>query len=428
MFYPHILKTKRIVVLALFFIGILPAFGEPILTDPDFVVKKLVSDISGSPTTMAFVGDDILVLQKEDGKVRLIKDGMLQEKPVLDVEVNSSGERGLLGITTVGSTVYLYFTESTHDGSEPLGNRIYRYDWNGQELVNQILVKKLPSTNNYHNGGAMVTGLDGSVYAVIGDTGTYGVLQNHPSGGINDTSVILRVVPEGPYYAMGIRNSFGLAIDPVNGNLWATENGPDDFDEINLVAPNFNSGWDVIMGPATEPELSMLPGYDGYAYSDPEFSWEQVVAPTALSFVDSNKFEKYKNSLFVADCILGNLYKFELNSNRDGFIFDDPALADKVVNRNETMQEIGFGTGFGCITDLEVGPDGFLYVVSLSEGTIYRIMPKTDMINKPEITKNSEESLRFAEYLIIAALIAVALIVLKVRKKNVTPSQTKITE
>ena len=92
------------------------------------------------------------------------------------------------------------------------------------------------------------------------------------------------------------------------------------------------------------------------------------------------------------------------------------------------MQEIGFGTGFGCITDLEVGPDGLLYVVSLSEGTIYRIMPKADMINKPEITIDSVESFRFAEYLIIAALIAVALIVLKVRKKNVTPSQTKITE
>ena len=190
--YLDVLKTKLILVLVIFVVGILPTFGEPALTDPDFIVEKFVSNISSSPTTMAFVGDDILVLQKEDGKVHLIRDGVLQEKPVLDVEVNSSGERGLLGITTAGSTVYLYFTESTRDGSEPLGNRIYRYDWNGQELVNQILVKKLPSTNNYHNGGAMVTGLDGTVYAVIGDTGTYGVLQNHPSGGTNDTSVILR--------------------------------------------------------------------------------------------------------------------------------------------------------------------------------------------------------------------------------------------
>ena len=423
------MKTKLTVLLVISFIGILPAFGEPTLTDPDFIVKKFVSGISGSPTTMAFVGDDILVLQKEDGKVRLIKDGVLQEKPVLDVEVNSSGERGLLGITTAGSTVYIYFTESTHDGSESLGNRIYRYDWNGQELINQILVKKLPSTNYYHNGGAMVTGLDGSVYAVIGDTGTYGVLQNHPSGGINDTSVILRVVPEGPYYAMGIRNSFGLAIDPVNGNLWATENGPDDFDEINLVAPNFNSGWDVIMGPATEAELSTLPDYDGYAYSDPEFSWEQVIAPTALSFVDSNEFEKYKNSLFVADCIFGNLYKFELNSNRDGFIFDDPALADMVVNRNETMQEIGFGTGFGCITDLEVGPDGFLYVVSLSEGTIYRIMPKTAMIVDEVQEADSTVPIQYLEYITIAALIIITIIVLKkMRNKNATQSKSKTTQ
>ena len=406
---------------------VLPVFGEPVnsipvLKDQDYVVEKFVSGIENSPTTMAFVGDEILVLQKTDGKVRLIRDGALQVDPVLDVNVRGMAEQGMLGITTVNSSVYLYFTESKEDGGVSIGNKIYRYDWNGEKLVNPVLIKTLPGATFYHNSGAMVTGLDGSVYAVIGDQGNYGLLQNRPSGGINDTSVILRVVPEGPYYAMGIRNSFGLAIDPVTGNLWDTENGDDDFDEINFVPSKFNSGWDVIMGPATETELSKLPGYDGYVYSDPEFSWQKVVVPTAISFVDSKPLEKFKNNVFVGDCNNGNLYKFELNSDRTGFVFNDPALADKVVNTGESLDDIIFGTGFGCLTDIEVGPDGLLYIVSLSEGTIYRIMPKTMMIKTgTEIVQTTPIifPIEYVIYTIVTALITgVVIYLVKAKRKS----------
>ena len=410
-------------VLALVLIGILPAFGDPLLKDKDLAAKKFVQGLS-QPTTMAFVGDDILVLQKNDGKARLIRDGVLQEKPVLDVNVSNDSERGLLGITTVDSTVYLYFTESTTDGGQPLGNRIYRYDWDGQSLVNPTLIQDLPATPGpNHDGGAMVTGLDGTVYAVIGDLNRNGILQNYPNGQPDDTSVILRV-EQGTYQAIGIRNSFGLAIDPVTGNLWQTENGPDKYDEVNLVPPNFNSGWETIMGPATESKLSLLPSFENFVYSDPEFSWEQVVAPTALSFIDSKEFEKYKNSLFIGDCNFGNLYKFELNSDRTGFVFDDPALADSTINTGERMEEIGFGTGFGCITDLEVGPDGSLYVVSLTDGAIYRITPKTMIVDEVQDV-DSTTLMPYLEYITVAALIIITIIVLKkVRNKNATQSKT----
>jgi glucose/arabinose dehydrogenase len=250
----------------------------------------------------------------------------------------------------------------------------------------------------------MVTGLDGTVYAVIGDQGTYGVLQNHGIGGKNDTSVIMRVVPAGPYYAMGVRNSFGLAIDPVTGNLWDTENGDDDFDEINFVPINFNSGWDVIMGPATEAELSRLPRYDGYVYSDPEFSWQKVVVPTAISFVDSKPLEKYNNSVFVGDCTNGNLYKFELNQDRTGFVFNDPTLKDNVVNTGESLEEITFGTGFDCITDIEIGPDGFMYIVSRSHDSIYRIIPKTMMI-KTDTDIGYTPPISLVEYAVFAIIV-----------------------
>jgi glucose/arabinose dehydrogenase len=377
---------KSIVIFSILFVGVFfvslspNAQGEPILYDENLILEKYVSEWGWGFTTMTFVEEDILLLEK-DGFVSLIRDGVIQQEPVLEINVDPIQESGLLGITSVGSTIYLYFTEDDKDGNQ-LGNRIYKYDWNGEELINPILLKELPS-NNYHNSGAMVTGLDDQVYAVIGDTGKYGPLQNKllenlfPPDTLDymDTSSILRVDPEGPYYAIGIRNSFGLAIDPVTGNLWATENGDDDFDEINFVPEKFNSGWNKIMGPATESELDSLPGYEDYIYKDPEFSWEKVVAPVGLNFGKFKETDNYDNSLFVGDCSKGNLYKFELNENRDGFEFSNPDLQDNLVNENDSMDEIIIGTGFQCITDIERGPDGFLYLVTHGERAIYRILP-----------------------------------------------------
>ncbi len=297
---------KSVVIIAILLVGFIfvnsfpNALGEPILFDDNLILEKYAREVGWGYTTMTFVGDDILLLEKS-GFVSLVRDGVIQEEPVLEIPVNPIRESGLLGVTSVGSTVYIYFTKIDQDG-EQLGNRIYKYDWDGDALINPVLLKELPS-NEYHNGGAMVTGLDNQVYAVIGDTGKYGPLQNklleniHPPGTPDymDTSVILRVDPEGPYYAIGVRNSFGLAIDPVTGNLWATENGDDDFDEINFVPDKFNSGWNKIMGPATESELASLPGYEDYIYNDPKFSWEEVVTPVGINFGKFKETINYDN-------------------------------------------------------------------------------------------------------------------------------------
>ena len=372
------------------------AVGEPVLYDDNLILEKYTKLSDWGFITMTFIEDDILILEK-DGVVRLIQDGVLQKEPVLEVSVDANREAGLLGITNVGSTVYLYFTEADKFGKQ-LGNRIYKYDWNGEVLDNPVLLKDLPS-NTYHNSGAMVTGLNNQVYAVVGDTGKYGPLQNksledlYPPDSIDymDTSVILRVDPDGPYHAIGIRNSFGLAIDPVTGNLWNTENGDDDFDEINLIHDKFNGGWERIMGPASETELESLPDYEDYIYSDPEFSWVKTVAPAGLNFGKFKETSKYDNSLFVGDCNNGNLYKFELNKNRDGFKFSNPDLQDNVVDKNDSMDEIIIGGGFGCITDIERGPDGFLYLIPLYDRSIYRIVPiealgLEEKTNAPEST------------------------------------------
>lgn len=405
------MKYWLIFVLILSGVVVLPSYAQPVMNDTGYVIQNYVTGICCSPTTMAFEGKDILVLSKVSGQVHLFRDGVLQDKPVLQENVTSEGEQGMLGITTVGTKVYIYFTESSTMGGHPLGKRVYSYDWNGQQLVNKTLVKDLNKTQTYHNGGAMTTDKNGSVYLVVGDAGSFGKLQNHPTGEPDDTSVIFRLVPPGPYYAIGIRNSFGLTVDPVTGKLWDTENGPDFGDEVNIVPPGFNSGWDVIMGPANKTQLAQLPGFPGYTYHDPQFSWYKTVAPTGIAFTAPQGFGKYKDSVFVGDCNNGNLYRFQLNQNRDGFVFNSPQLQDNEVNIGDSMSEIVFATDFGCISDVVTGPDGFLYVTSLSDGTIYRIVPQSGM--------TSIENIPQILYILFAAIpIAIISIYAIYRKKS----------
>ena len=373
------------------------------INDNDFVIEEYASGLH-QPTAMEFLGDDIIVLEKNSGKVLLIEDGVINDKPLFDFNVNSYWESGLLGVTVNDNDVYFYLTEAEEDGGERIGNNIYRFYWDGENLTNKEFVNSLGLKSFWHNGGTMTTGLDGQVYAVIGDQGAgqgdstdiRTLAQNTNEGEFNDTGVIIKVGldkeiikpknsenPSDHYYAIGIRNSFGLSIDPVTGNLWNTENGPEYFDEINLVPENFNSGWAVTMGPASEDERAKVLNFNKYTYEDPKFTWEKTVSPTGLVFVDSESFDKYRNELLVATCV-GEIYKFKLNDNRDNFIFDSTHLQDLVANMVQTesgenivesLDEIEFGNGFGCVTDIKFGPDGNLYVVSLSDNIIYRIIP-----------------------------------------------------
>ena len=382
------------------------ALAAPTLRDSALSVTEVASGLS-VPTTMAFIGvDDILVLQKNDGRVRRVIGGVLQPSPVLDVAVDGASERGLLGIALhpnfpATPQIYLYFTESGATGDTsgtptPIANRVYRYTWNGSTLSSPTLILDLPVTPGAnHDGGIILFGLDGKLYVVIGDLNRNGQLQNNTSIGApgpDDTSVILRLNADGSvpgdnpffaqggnlakYFAYGIRNSFGMAFDPVTSALWITENGPGDYDEINIVRPGFNSGWNKIHGPDSRDvqNISDLVQFPGSQYSDPEFSWLTTVGPTGIAFINSTALGgPYQNDAFVGDINNGNLYRFNLNASRDGFVFTGAGLIDLVADNAGELDETIIGTGFNGISDVKVGPDGKLYVVSLGDGKIYAI-------------------------------------------------------
>jgi aldose sugar dehydrogenase len=394
--------------------------AQPYTSDSTLDVEPVVEGLS-APTSMAFLDDNNLLVLEKEGNVRLVLDGVLQEEPLLRLPVKTEGERGLLGITIMNGTggssidnavtnVFLYFTEA-----DPLRNRVYKYQWNGQSLVNRSLILDLPAEPGpIHNGGNMAIGPDGYLYAVIGDLTHNGQLQNSPDGPSPDnTGVILRVNPEdgsgaagnpfansgndllNKYYAYGIRNSFGLAFDPLTGDLWDTENGETSYDEINLVRPGFNSGWNRVMGPISRSGYSedSLVNFPGSNYSDPLLSWREPVALTDMEFFSSSKLgDRFTNNIFIGDVNRGNLYFFEINQSRDGIKLDSArqvsGLSDLVVDsavikgssfiNEEELSAITFGSGFGGITDLETGPDGLLYVLSIGDGIIYKISPSID--------------------------------------------------
>jgi aldose sugar dehydrogenase len=225
-------------------------------------------------------------------------------------------------------------------------------------------------------------------------------------------------------FAYGIRNSFGMTFDPQGKALWISENGGRAFDEINRIDPGHNGGWVQIMGPlarlgdykaievgvgigptgpvglqqlrwpatniADTPRearrrLFRLPGSH---YSNPEFSWKHVVPPAGLGFVaGAGLGQQYEGDLIVGSAVArptntGHLYRFRLNQRRDRLIFDDPRLQDRVADNtagDDFMtegEEILFGTDFGIVTDIQSGPDGRLYLVSLSRGEILRLSAK----------------------------------------------------
>ena len=399
----------------------------PFVTDSNYTIEKFASGLE-FPVTLDFVGDDMLVIEKHSGKVmRIADDGTLYDEPVLDVSVRYNYYSGFLGIVTLSDRVFLYYTESEsgEDAREVKGeannvqakNRVYQYDWDGEKLTNPVLIKELNAQlNNNHHGGVMTKGLENEIYFVIGDQGQSGVFENRVETPcytisfvsekcsdeiIYETSSIFKINTgednDVELFAMGIRNSFGLAVDPVTGYLWDTENGENYFDEINLVKPKFNSGWNYVMGPTnwenpdTHPcrdqfHISELdcpveyrgsqpipPPFEDFIYSEPEFSWYLTVGPTAISFPD--KRFGYSDTLFVADYHFATIYKFQLNSERTGFnLYAD--LRDKVADYEidgKIQTGLLFAYNFpGGITDVKFH-NGAMYVATLWDGSIWKI-------------------------------------------------------
>ena len=197
--------------------------SPPIIFDQDYTIEKFVTGLQ-YPTAMDFSENGIFVLEKNSGKIFHIN--LNQDKNiklVLDLPVASFSESGLLGITVVEEKyVYLFFSQSEYDKwglDENTRDVVYRYTWNGNELVNPILIKSFDGYHTRHHGGVMTTDKTNNVYVFKGDGDSKSIYQNYPDSN-NFESGIFKIDSNNSIelYAMGMRNSFGLAIDPITQN------------------------------------------------------------------------------------------------------------------------------------------------------------------------------------------------------------------
>jgi glucose/arabinose dehydrogenase len=406
------------------------------LSDPRLEIEIFATGLN-KPTNMAFLDSgDVLVLEKQNGTVRMISNGSVLPTPLLDVNVANYDTRGMLGIAiakneTAGKQyVFLYYTEAKQgqgDGEDrclhpsaclpeflPNGNRLYRFELSedGSKLINPKLIFAWPPLKRAdHNGGELIVGPDNNLYLLVGYgnsrpsavtnsvvkrdiiDGGGGILAfNHNGGPTSDKGILGDQTPLNRYYAYGIRNGFGLDFDPVTGKLWDTENGPEFGDEANLVEPGFNSGWNKIQGvwevihgkngTRTPGQISdheeILLNFTGKGkYRSPEFTWNQTIGVTAIKFLNSSKYgKKYQNDIFVGSVKPnGDLYHFKLNLNRTHLDLQG-LLEDRVANNSKELENVLFGKNLGIISDITIGPDGYLYIVSLTNGQIYRLTPR----------------------------------------------------
>jgi len=287
------------------------------------------------PSNMAFAPDGTLFFaEKDTGDIRVIRDGALVGDPVAHIDVLSSSEQGLLGLALdpefdAQPWIYVYY-------SDPVSrlNRLARIRADDAEAGLEPLLDALTTEHGYHNGGDLAFGLDGALYVAVGDV--------HESERAQDPTdlggKVLRLNPDGstpsdnplgahnPAYSMGHRNSFGLCVDPSTGALWETENGQGSDDEVNRIEPGGNYGWPDQLGPGGEPR-----------FIDPVLDFPEVIVPTGCAV--------WQGDLYFGAYGTGLLYRLSL-----------PSAADPEA---DVVGDLGAG-----VTDLQVGPDGDLYVAT----------------------------------------------------------------
>ena len=285
------------------------------------------------PTNMAFLPDGTLLFtEKETGSVRVVTtDGALLDRPFVTVPVMGGLERGLLGIAVhpdfdAEPWVYLYRSDPSEGR-----NRLVRVRADGLVASGEpdTVLDGLTATAGYHNGGDLVFATDGTLFVSLGEAHEPGRAQDATDIG----GKILRLEADGsvpadnpfgaanPVWSIGHRNSFGLCVDPESGDLWATENGPDRDDEVNLIEEGGNYGWPVVTGLADDPR-----------FADPVAVFREPVAVTGCAVLDGAVwFGSFD----------GRLWRLQASGS--------------------PVEVARFASG---VTDVVLGPDGLLYVAT----------------------------------------------------------------
>ena len=339
----------------------------------NYTTEVIVPELN-IPWGMVFLPDDSMLITEKEGKLIHYIDGVKSNIDGLPT-VLARGQGGLLDIElhpNYKSNGWIYFSYSSPEGEgEGANTAIMRTKIEGNKLVNsELLYKASPnSRKGQHFGSRLEFDTDGFLYFSVGDRGDR---DTNPQDITRDGGKIYRLNDDGsipednPFvnetnaktaiYSYGHRNPQGMIRHPQTGEIWTHEHGPQGGDEINIIQSGKNYGWPVISyginySGTSFTDLTAKPGME-----QPLFYWVPSIAPSGMTFVDSDIYPSWKGNLLVGSLKFQYVERLVLKNN-------------EVVKREKIVE------GLGRVRNVKQGPDGFIYVAIEGLG-IVKIIPK----------------------------------------------------
>ena len=367
-----------IAVAAVFSVPLVSAQDAPIKTERYTIKVESVASGLTSPWSVAFLPDGLTLITEKAGNLRVLRDGQLLPKPVAGLPaILMHGQGGLLDVVAhpdYSKNRLIYWSYSAGASGE-VGTEVARgrlacqgQDCSVSEV--QVIFRQQPKASaRQHFGSRLVWDRSGHLFVTLGDRGQQDNAQNLG----NHMGVVVRVTETGavpadnPFvkregalpeiFTYGNRNVQGAALHPVTGELWAHEHGPQGGDELNILRAGFNYGWPVIThGRTYGLGLTIGEGTERDDIPKALKIWlPQSIGPSGLTFYTGSLFANWRDSLFMGALRSQELVRLTLNGN--------------TVTGEERI------AGFGRVRDVRQGPDGALYVLSESNGRLYRLTP-----------------------------------------------------
>ncbi|MBV8844679.1 MAG: PQQ-dependent sugar dehydrogenase [Bryobacterales bacterium] len=348
-------------------------------------VRLFVTKGLNQPWSMAFLPDGAILVTERPGRLRIVRNGVLDPNPVAGVpEVRAQGLAGLMDLALhprFTENKLIYFTYHKPAGGGGPGNSagvitLARGRWDGGGLTE---VRDIFSAIPNANASRIIFGRDGMIYMSVGVGDPPAAARAQDPNDLAGKVLRLRddgtVPPDNPFvgragyrpeiYTLGHRNPLGLAVHPETGSIWECEDGPNGGDEINILQPGKNYGWPVVsfgrfyLG----PRVSENPWHEGMEL--PTVYWVPAIAISGMTFYTGDKFPNWKNHVFVGGMRQGEVPR---SGHLERIDFNDKW---EELHRESMLRELQ-----NRIRDVRQGPDGYLYLLTAeNDGALIRMEP-----------------------------------------------------